>query len=390
VCRIDAVRWTLTAAAALATMTLAAEVAAAPHAVLTRDLGELDALDANGDGRAWARGGASPSQRAFVLGPGDEVRRLDDAAAAPWEVAPPSLAGRLALGGDGTIVRDGEPAPLSDALLHALGPKDDRRALVYDAARDRYVLLRARRPRLSGGYDDAWSLVWFTPERILDEAVLPDEVDMRRRPALAASDGVVWIGEPAGALRWRDGGWTEFGDEALVQKRRDDVANERKSFLTTAALFGGGNALSSSLFSLPVSLAGKQRYLPTAATSYVASFPAILTASTLAFGANIGGGKWGEPFSFVAYVIGIGSIPVVAFTTYATGEVGFRGTNEGAFLGALGGAASGALLWTLASVALPERSFIEYSWLLLPLGAGFIGSTSSAGYLWAGHGFTHY
>jgi hypothetical protein len=318
------------------------------------------------------------------------VSQIDDATAAPWETAKPAPAGRLALGGDGTIVRDGAPAPLSDALLHALGPKDDRRALVYDAERDRYVLLRARRPRLSGGYDDVWSLVWFTPERIVDESVLPDEVEVHGRPALAASSGVVWIGEPAGALRWRDGGWTEFGDEALVQRRRDAVANERKSFLTTAALFGAGNALSSSLFSLPVSLAGKQRYLPTAATSYVGSFPAILTASSLAFGANIGGGKWGEPFSFIAYVIGIGSIPVVAFTTYATGEIGFRGTNEGAFLGALGGAASGALLWTLGSIALPERSFIEYSWLLLPLGAGFIGSTSTGGYLWAGKGFSRY
>jgi hypothetical protein len=383
------VRWTLAVAAALATTTLAAEAAAAPHTVLTRDLGEIDALDANGDGRAWARGGSSP-QRAFVLGPGDEVQRLDDTTAAPWETAKPALAGRLALGGDGTLVRDGAPAPLSDGLLHALGPKVDRRALVYDAGRDRYVLLRARRPRLSGGYDDVWSLVWFTPERVLDEAVLPDEVDLPSRPALAASSGVVWIGESAGALRWRDGAWTEFGDEALVQRRRDSAASDRKSFLTTAAVFATGNALSSSLFSLPVSLAGRQRYLPTAATSYVASFPAILTASTLAFGANIGGGKFGEPFSFIAYVIGIGSIPVVAFTTYATGEVGFRGTNEGAFLGALGGAATGALLWTLASVALPERSFIDASWLFLPLGAGFIGSTSSAGYLWAGKGFTHY
>jgi hypothetical protein len=384
------VRWPLTIAAALATTALAAEVAAAPHTVLTRDLGEIDALDANGDGRAWARGSASAKPRAFVLGPGDEVSQIDDATAAPWETAKPAPAGRLALGGDGTIVRDGAPAPLSDALLHALGPKDDRRALVYDAERDRYVLLRARRPRLSGGYDDVWSLVWFTPERIVDESVLPDEVEVHGRPALAASSGVVWIGEPAGALRWRDGGWTEFGDEALVQRRRDAVANERKSFLTTAALFGAGNALSSSLFSLPVSLAGKQRYLPTAVTSYVGSFPAILTASSLAFGANIGGGKWGEPFSFIAYVIGIGSIPVVAFTTYATGEIGFRGTNEGAFLGALGGAASGALLWTLGSIALPERSFIEYSWLLLPLGAGFIGSTSTGGYLWAGKGFSRY
>jgi hypothetical protein len=371
-------------------MTLAAEVAAAPHTVLTRDLGEIDAIDANADGRAWARGGSSSSLRAFVLGPGDEVRRIDDATTAPWDAAPPAAAGRLVLGGDGTIERDGAPALLPDALLHMLGPKDDRRALVYDPARDRYVLLRARRPRLSGGYDDVWSLVWFTPERIVDESVLPDEVDMRGHPALAASNGVVWIGEPAGALRWRDGGWTEFGDEALVKKRNDDLASERKSLLTTVAVFGVGNALSSSLFSLPVSLVGKQRFLPTAGTSYVASLPSILTASTLAFGANIGGGKWGEPFSFIAYMIGIGSIPVVALTTYGTGELGFRGTNEGAFLGALGGAASGALLWTLASVALPERSFIDYSWLFLPLGSGFIGSASSAGYLWAGHGFSHY
>lgn len=89
-------------------------------------------------------------------------------------------------------------------------------------------------------------------------------------------------------------------------------------------------------------------------------------------------------------MIGIGSIPVVALTTYGTGELGFRGTNEGAFLGALGGAASGALVWTLASIVLPERSFIDYGWLFLPLGSGFISSASSAGYLWAGKGFSHY
>lgn len=303
-------------------------------------------------------------------------------------IPPARPAGRLVLGGDGTIEQDGAPAPLSAALLHMLGPKDNRRALVYDASRDRYVLLRSRRPRLSGGYDDVWQLVWFTPERIVDDAVLPDEIALGHRPPLAAAGGVAWIGEGAGVLRWQSGAWTEFGDEALVKKRRDDAASERKSFLTTVAVFGVGNALSSSLFSLPVSLAGKQRFLPTATTSYVASFPSIITASTLAFGANIGGGKFGEPFSFIAYVIGIASIPVVALTTYGTGELGFGGTNEGAYLGALGGAASGALLWTLASVALPERSFIDYSWLFLPLGSGFISSASSAGYLWAGHGFS--
>lgn len=89
-------------------------------------------------------------------------------------------------------------------------------------------------------------------------------------------------------------------------------------------------------------------------------------------------------------MIGIGSLPVVALTTYGTGELGFRGTNDGAFVGALGGAASGALLWTLASIALPERSFVDYSWLLLPLGSGFISSVSTSGYLWAGSGFSRY
>lgn len=382
-------RWTVTAAACLATMTLAAAATAAPRTILTRDLGEIDAIDANPDGRAWARGGGSSSPRSFVFGPGDEVQKQGDATA-PWEVAPKSSAGRLVLGGDGTFEMDGAPAPLSDALLHMLGPKDDRRALVYDPKSDRYVLLRARRPRLAGGYDDVWQLVWFTPERIVDESALPEEIDMGGRPPLAVANGVTWVGEPAGVLRLQDGAWTEFGDEARVLRRRKDAASERKSFLTTFALFSVGNAVSSSLFSLPVSLAGKQRFLPTATTSYVASFPAIVTASTLAFGANIGGGKWGEPFSTVAYIIGIGSIPVVALTTYATGELGFRGTNEGAFLGALGGAASGALVWTLASIVLPERSFIDYGWLFLPLGSGFISSASSAGYLWAGHGFSHY
>ena len=382
-------RWTVTVAASVATMTLAAVATAAPRTVLTRDLGEIDAVDANADGRAWARGGGSSSPRAFVLGPGDDVRKLEDATA-PWEIAPKSNAGRLVLGGDGTIEVDGAPAPLPDALLHGLGPKDDRRALVYDAGRDRYVLLRARRPRLSGGYDDVWQLVWFTPERIVDESALPDEIDVHGRPSVAVANGVAWIAEPAGVLRWQEGAWTEFGDEVRVQRRRDEAARDRKSYLTTLALFGVGNAVSSSLFSLPVSLVGKQRFLPTATTSYVASFPSIVTASTLAFGANIGGGAWGEPFSVLAYMIGIGSIPVVALTTYGTGELGFRGTNEGAFLGALGGAASGALVWTLASIVLPERSFIDYGWLFLPLGSGFISSASSAGYLWAGHGFSHY
>lgn len=86
--------------------------------------------------------------------------------------------------------------------------------------------------------------------------------------------------------------------------------------------------------------------------------------------------------------IGIGSLPVVALTTYGTGELAFHGTNEEAYLGALGGAASGALLWTLASVVLPERMFLDHGWWLLPLGSGFIGSASSAGYLWAGNGFS--
>jgi hypothetical protein len=367
-------------------MTLAAEAAASPRAVLTTDLGEIDAIDANADGRAWARGGPSSSPRAFVLGPGDVVRRLEDATP-PWESAPAPPAGRLVLGRDGTIEVNGAPAPLPTALLHMLGPKDDRRALVYDATRDRYVLLRARRPRLSGGYDDVWQLVWFTPERIVDESVLPDEVDMRAHPALAAAGGVVWIGEPAGALRWQDGGWTEFGDAALVKKRRDDLASERRDLVTVVATFAVGNALSSSLFSLPVSLAGQQRYVPTAVTSYVASFPSIVTATSFALGANMFDGDLGKAVSVLAYTVGIASLPVVALTTYGTGELAFNGTKDGAYLGALGGAAAGALVWTVASVLLPERSFIVGSWWLLPLGSGFISSSSSAGYLWAGRGF---
>lgn len=382
-------RWSVTGAVALATMALATEAAASPRTVLVRDLGEIDALDATPDGLAWARGKVLGDPRAFVLGPGDEVRRLPDATTPPWEAPPAPSAPRFALGSDGTLELGGAPAPVADALLHALGPKDDRRALAYDAARDRYALLRSRRPRLSGGYDDVWSLVWFSPERILDESALPEDVELRSRPALAVANGVAWIGEEAGVLRLRDGAWTELGDEALVKKRRDDAASERKSTATTVLVFGVGNALSSSLFSLPVSLAGKQRFLPTATTSYVASFPSIITAATLALGANMFDGEIGKAFSFVAYTIGIGSLPVVALATYGTGELAFQGTNEGAYLGALGGAAAGALVWTVASVLLPEGSFVKGSWWLLPLGSGFISSASSAGYLWAGHGFSH-
>lgn len=377
----------VTTAAAVALMTVAARATAAPRAVLTRDVGVIDSLDASPDGRVWVRGVTSEA-RTFVFGPGDQVLPLAKDAPPPWQVAPHEVAGRLALADDGTLVMDGKPAPVPESLLHALGPKTDRRTLAYDEARDRYALLRSRRPRLTGGYDDAWSLVWFTRERVLDDVLLPEEIPLGGVVPLAVANGVAWVAYGTGVLRWQDGSWTEFGNEHIVKQRRDVAERDRESLITTAVVLGVGNAAYSSLFSLPVSLAGRQRFVPTAVTSYVGSFPALLTAGSFALGANMGGGgKLSDAISVLAYTVGVASLPVVALVTYGTGELGFRGTNEGGYLGALGGAASGALVWTIVSAALPDNAFRNHLLWLLPIGGSFISSASTAGYLWAGDGF---
>ena len=77
-------------------MTLEAVATAAPRTVLTRDLGEMSEIDANPDGRAWARGGGSSSPRAFVLGPADEVRKLAEKSAGAMPLALVCLIGQNA------------------------------------------------------------------------------------------------------------------------------------------------------------------------------------------------------------------------------------------------------------------------------------------------------
>jgi hypothetical protein len=167
-------------------------------------------------------------------------------------------------------------------------------------------------------------------------------------------------------------------------------ARDRESLTTQLVVLGVGRAASSSLFSLPVSFAGHQRFLPTAVTSYVGSFPAIVTAGCFALAVDGGKGDVGLSVSALGYTVGLVTLPVVALATYGTGELAFGGTNEGGYLGALGGAASGALVWTLATAALPAGTFRRHWWWIVPVGSSLISSASTAGYLWAGQGFSHY
>ena len=119
--------------------------------------------------------------------------------------------------------------------------------------------------------------------------------------------------------------------------------------------------------------------------------PATATAGLLAAAGRGGNSGLGQALSGVAVVLGVLTIPVVALSTYATGELGFRGTNDGAYLGALGGAASGALIWTIAVAAgVEDQTLRKGWWWLLPIGGAFIGTASTTGYLWAGQGFSHY
>jgi hypothetical protein len=376
--------------AAVAAMTFAAAARAEPRTVLVKDFASPEAIEASPDGRAWLRSAGTPFH-SFLVGPGDAVVRLPDDTPSPFATTEPPPAGRMTLADDGTILADGVRAQLPEALLRAIGPKVDRRALAYDAVRDQYALVRSRRPLASHtGYEDVWSLVWFTKARIVVEAEIPED-RVRPKAPLAASGGVAWIGTSAGILRWEGDAWTELGDADAIARDRENDSRDRRNLYGGAALVTLGNAASSAVFALPVSSIGQQRYLPTATTTFVGAFPAMFTAGMLTLSTRGGGGAFGSFLSFVTVTLGVLSIPVVAFATWATGEAGFRGTkNDGAFFGALGGAASGALVWTFASSFLSDRTFEKGLLGFLPLGGGFISASSTAGYLWAGKGFAHY
>jgi hypothetical protein len=395
-----AVRPGAIAASLLATMTVAASAHAEPRAVLIHDFRVpgsgakpwFDVRRAGPDGRAWVQ----HSGRAFVLGPGDAVRRLaaPDEEGAQQATDPPREQGpRLSLGEDGTIERDGTRAALPDSLLRALGAKAHRRALAYDVVRERYALLRSRRPLLSRtGYEDGWSIVWFTPERIVDESAIPEGAWRMPRSSdtnapqfgFAVANGVAWVGVDDAVLRWDDGTWTVFADEASYNDARDRQRRERNDVAQHFAAFTLGNAAVASVLSLPVSLVGRQRFAPTATISFAGSLPALGTAWLMTEAAS-DSDKLG---SALTGFVGTLTVPVVALTTYGTGELAFGGTNEGSFLGALGGAAAGALAWYAASLAFPKRTLKERWWWVLPLGGGIIGTASTAGYLWAGEGLS--
>lgn len=379
----------LTAAAAV---TVATAAHAEPRTVLVEDFVVPETIDASPDGRAWLRSaGTSTSFHAVLVGPGDAVVRLPLDTPSPFATTAPPPSGRLTLAADGTLLADGARAPLSDALLRTLGLRTDRRALAYDAVREQYALLRSRRPLASHtGYEDVWSLVWFTKEGIVAEAEVPDD-RVSQKPPLAASGGVAWLGTSTGVLRWQDGKWTELGDADLLERDRANRSRDRRDLYGGLALLTLGGAASSAVFALPVSSIGQQRYLPTAATTFVGAFPAMFTAGMLAASTHGGNSVVGSFLSFVTVTLGVLSIPAVAFGTWATGEAAFRGTkNDGAFFGALGGAASGALVWTLASSFLSEKALEKSFYWLVPLGGGFISASSTSGYLWAGKGFAHY
>ena len=378
----------LTVAAAT---TIATAAHAEPRAVLLEDFVVPATIEASPDGRAWLRGaGTSLSFDAVLVGPGDAVVRLPQDTPSPFATTAPPPPGRLTLAADGTLLADGLRAPLSDDLLRRIGLRTDRRALAYDAVRDQYALVRSRRPLASHtGYEDVWSLVWFTKERIIAEAEMPDD-RVGQRPPLAVSGGVAWLGTSAGVLRWQDGEWTELGDADLIAQDRANRSRERRDLYGGLALFTLGGAASSAVFALPVSGIGQQRYLPTATTTFVGAFPGMFTAGMLGISTHGDNGVISSFLSFITVTLGVLSIPAVAFGTWATGEAAFRGTkNDGAFFGALGGAASGALVWTLASSLLSDKAFEKGFYWLVPLGGGFISASSTAGYLWAGKGFAH-
>lgn len=383
----------LSSLTAVAAMTFASAARAEPHTVLVKGFVIPERIDAGPDGRAWVRS-AGESFHAALVGPGDAVALLPDDSPSPFATTEPPPPGRLTLADDGTILADDVRAQLPEALLRALGPKVDRRALAYDATRDEYALVRSRRPLASHtGSEDVWSLVWFTKARIVVESEIPGD-RVRTKSPLAASGGVAWIGTSAGVLRWKgDAGdaWTEFGDADAIARDRENDRRDRRNLYGGAALLTLGNAASSALFALPVSSIGQQRYLPTAATTFVGGFPAMFTAGMLTLSTQGGSGAVSSFLSFVTITLGVLSVPVVAFATWATGEAGFRGTqNDGAFFGALGGAASGALVWTVASSFIPDGMFEKGLLGFVPLGGGFISASSTAGYLWAGKGFAHY
>ncbi len=73
-----------------------------------------------------------------------------------------------------------------------------------------------------------------------------------------------------------------------------------------------------------------------------------------------------------------GSLPATA--TAAMMTLGTRG-------GSLGGTAAGGIAWMLLTAAVPDKTFNRGWWWLLPVGGAFVGSASTAGYLWAGEGF---
>jgi hypothetical protein len=388
-------------------MTVAGIALADPRVVLIHEFVAPRHLDARANGRAWVRGSAA-SKEAFVVGPGDRVERLPDPTTPPWpgssaaqggeaedeaEGPPKPPPGQMVLAEDGSLQRDGARAPLSEGFLRALGPKIDRRALAYDKETHRYVLLRSRRPLAAGnGYDDHWSIVWFEGERILGESMTPDDVDLGPTPPLAASNGVVWVGVRTGVLRWDNSAWTLFYDEKIYQALRTAEREGKEGFVVGVTAFTLGNAAASSAFSVPISLGGHQRFLPTATTTLVGSVPSVLTSAMFAIVGNArGGNDFTNFFRALAVIVGTLSLPVVALTTYGTGELAFDGTNGGyTYLGALGGAAAGAAVWTLVSAALPEQSFRHGWWWVLPAGAAFIGASSTTGYLWAGDGFRKY
>jgi hypothetical protein len=287
------------------------------------------------------------------------------------------------------LLRDGVRAPLETSLLHALGPTRDRFALAHDDTRGRYVLLRSRQP-IAGSTDKRTWLVWFSPERTLDETLIP-EVDLPAKPPLAVSNGVVWIGTSTGLLRWQDGDFVAFGDESTVLGAREDERRDRNDTITTVTAFTLGTAVSSAFFSLPVSAVGRQRYAATSTTTLVAAFPAMLTAGLLGEATHVSG-EGNNNGLIAAALLGLGglSVPVVALGTWATGGAAWHGTSGGpSYAGALAGAASGALVWGLFASLLSKEWFHDHGRVWIPIGGGFISSASTAGYLWAGGGFVH-
>lgn len=377
------------ASVALALFAVGRSAEAHPRSKLMESFITPDSIEANDDGRAWIR---STAGRTYVLGPGDQVERQPDKSEPPWTSGEPAAgAGQprgLSLAADGTIERDDGRAPLPEALLRAIGPKSARRAMAYDAARKRYVVLRSRRPLYGqGAWDERPSLVWFDEQRVLGEEIVPEELH-GVKTAMAAAGGIVWVTFFAGVLRWDGTSWTAFGDAEVIARARDDARRDRAETIELVTAFTLGNAAASSVFALPISGIGEQRYVPTAVTTFVGSLPSSVTAAFFTVGASAGGSSFGRALSSVGLVLGVLTLPIVALATTATGELSTpSGTKEGGYLGALGGATAGALVWTLASIAIPHETFKRGWWWLLPIGASLISAASTSGYLWAGEGF---